>query len=58
MAACYNVEACSEPSQTSAMELSTEIVSDLQLWTIFAKSLVLDFRLGSEYSFGVKINKK
>ena len=47
----------SEPSQTSMMKPFTKIVKIFQLLTIFAKSSILDFRLGSGYASGVKINK-
>ena len=36
---------------TSAMELFAKIINDFQLLTIFAKSSILDIRLGFEYIF-------
>ena len=44
-----NPDVYSDSTQTSKMELFVEKVDGFQLWTIFAESLILDFRLGSEY---------
>ena len=43
-----------EPSRTSTMERFTKIVKTFQ---IFAKSSILDVRLGSGFPPGVKTNK-
>ena len=43
-------EAYSETSGTSTMEFFAKIVNGFQLLTIFAKSSLLDVRLGSEYA--------
>ena len=42
-------EVYSEPSQTSRMELFAKTMNGWKLWIIFAKSYILDVRLGSEY---------
>ena len=42
-------EAYSEHSQTYKIELFADIVIGWQLWTIFAKSSILDIQLGSAY---------
>ena len=34
------------------MELFAKIINSYVSWTIFAKSFVLDIRIGSEYAFG------
>ena len=47
----------SELSRASTMKPFTKIVKTFQLLTISAKSSILDFRLGSRYTSGVKINK-
>ena len=36
----------------SNMELFAKIINSYVSWTIFAKSFVLDIRIGSEYAFG------
>ena len=43
-------EANSESCQTSMMELFAKIVKNEKLFTIFAKSSILDIRQGSEYA--------
>ena len=47
------VEAYSEPSWTSNMELFVEIVKGYLLLTIFAKLSILDVWLGCEYASGI-----
>ena len=42
-------ETYSEPSQTSKMKLFMEINKGFQALIVFAKSLILDFWVGSEY---------
>ena len=43
-------EAYSEPSRIYQTELFAKIVNGFQQLTIFAKSSILDVRLGSEYT--------
>ena len=44
-----NTEAYSKTSRKSKMELFTKISNGFKLLTIFAKSSILDVRLGSKY---------
>ena len=44
-----NTEAYSNTSRTSKMELFTKISNGFKLLAIFAKSSILDVRLGSKY---------
>ena len=46
----YHAQACSEPRQTSRMELFAETINGLHALTIFAKSPILDVRQSSEYA--------
>ena len=43
-------ETCSEPSQTSKMNLFAEIFNGIQPLTILANNAILDVLLGSEYA--------
>ena len=43
-------KAFSKPSQTSKVQTFAEIVNSKQPLTIFAKSNILDVRMGSEYA--------
>ena len=45
-----NLDAHSEPSETSRMEVFAKMVSNWMLLTIFIKSSMLDVWLGSEYA--------
>ena len=49
-------EAHSEQSQTSKMKIFAKIVNGWESLRIFAKSLILDVCLGSEYTFGQTLN--
>ena len=46
----FNTETYSEPSRISQMELFAKIVNGFQPLTIFARSSILDVRLGFEYA--------
>ena len=43
----------SEPSRTSKMEFSANILKEVLLLTIFVKSSILDAQLGSKYASGM-----
>ena len=44
-----STEAQSEPSQKSKMELFAKVAKGFNPLTIFAKSFILDVRMGSEF---------
>ena len=50
-----NAEACSEPSQTSKLELFAKILNGWKPLTIIAKSSILGVRLSSTYASGTAI---